>query len=92
VRSPQVLQWLQLPEGRDFSDWLEWLRLRENKKLMENEELPLVFRAQGSVGILDVVLALEEDLKSYQRDLQSGKIKPFKEVGDAKLVQEKQGR
>ena len=47
---------------------------------MEAEKQELVFRAQGSVGIIDLVLSLEEDLQQYQRDLHEGKIKPLKEV------------
>jgi hypothetical protein len=47
---------------------------------MEAEKQELVFRAQGSVGIIDLILGLEEDLKQYQKDLHEGKIKPLKEV------------
>lgn len=66
-----------------FSEWLADVRLRENKKLMESEELSLVFRAQGSVAVLDLIKTLEQDLTQYQRDLQAGQIKPLREVANA---------
>src|SRR3984893_11575125 len=80
--SHQVLQWLRTPEGSLFSEWLRDVRLRENKKLMEAEKQELVFRAQGSVGIIDLVLSLEEDLQQYQRDLHEGERKRLKEGAD----------
>lgn len=47
---------------------------------MEAEKKELVFRAQGSVGIIDLILSLEEDLKQYQKDLRDGKAQPIKET------------
>lgn len=47
---------------------------------MESASHELIFRAQGSVGILDLILGLEEDLKQYQHDVREGKCKPIKEV------------
>src|SRR5712664_1793543 len=82
-RAPEVLRWLRSPEGCLFSDWLDDVRLRENKKLMEAEKQELVFRAQGSVGIIDLIKSLEEDLRQYEKDVRDGKIKPLKEVPDA---------
>lgn len=80
ARSQEVLRWLHDPAGLLFSDWLSEIRLRENKKLMEAEEQALMFRAQGSVGMIDLILSLEDDLKQYQSDLREGKIKEIKEV------------
>jgi len=55
------------------------VRLRENKKLMESDVDAKVYRAQGSVGIIDLIVSLNEDLRDYERDVMSGKIKPLKE-------------
>lgn len=77
--SAAVLQWLNCPEGRLFSDWLEDVRLRENRKLMESEIDAKVYRAQGSVGVIDLIRSLPEDLRQYEKDVISGRIKPLKE-------------
>jgi hypothetical protein len=81
--SSALLRWLHSPEGVAFNEWITDVRLRENKKLMESEELPLVFRAQGSVGVCDLVLSLEDDLLQYELDVKEGRIKPLKEVASA---------
>jgi len=75
-----VLRWLDQAEGLLFSDWLADVRLRENKNLMESDNLVKVHRAQGSVGIIDLVLGLRNDLLQYERDVVDGKIEPLKEV------------
>lgn len=62
-----------------FSEWLAEVRLRENKKLMESEGQSQIFRAQGSVGILDLIKELPGDLRQYEKDVIAGKIKPLKE-------------
>jgi hypothetical protein len=47
---------------------------------MEGKQLEVVFRAQGSVGIIDLIKGLKEDLRDYQRDVRDGKSKPIKEA------------
>ena len=78
-----LLRFLHSPEGAAFSDWLKHIRLRENKKLMEGDKTEEIFRAQGSVAILDLVLELEEDLLTYERGVASKEFKPLKEVANA---------
>jgi len=75
-----MIRWLEAPEGKLFSEWLEDVRLRENKKLMESEKQELVFRAQGSVGVIDLIKSLKGDLKGYEKDLREGKVQPIREV------------
>ena len=80
LQAGPLLQWLHSPQGVVFNDWLRNVRLRENKNLMEGKELEMVFRAQGSVGILDLILGLEEDLHQYQEDVREGRCQPIKEI------------
>ena len=49
---------------------------------MESEKQELVFRAQGSVGIIDLIKSLPEDLRQYERDVHLGKVKALKEESD----------
>ena len=79
AHSAAVLKWMSEPEAHLFSEWLQDVRLRENKKLMESDVDAKVYRAQGSVGIIDLIVSLNEDLRDYERDVMSGKIKPLKE-------------
>lgn len=79
AHSSSLLGWLNQPEARLFNEWLRDLRLRENKKLMEASDEIKVFRAQGSVGIIDLILTLEDDLHQYISDVASGNVKPIKE-------------
>ncbi len=79
AHSAQVLSWLDDPAARLFSEWLKDVRLRENKKLMESKDTVDVHRAQGSIGIIDLVSGLKDDLREYERDVIAGKIKPLKE-------------
>jgi hypothetical protein len=74
-----MLRHLDSPEGRLFSEWLEGIRLREYKKLMEEKEIELVYRSQGSVGIIDLIRSLKEDLRDYQKDVREGRCSPLKE-------------
>ena len=67
------------PEAHLFNEWLQDVRLRENKKLMESDVDAKVYRAQGSVGIIDLIAGLNDDLRQYEQDVISGKIKPLKE-------------
>jgi hypothetical protein len=46
---------------------------------MESEVDAQVYRAQGSVGIIDLIFALKDDLRQYERDVMGGKIQPLKE-------------
>jgi len=46
---------------------------------MESEIDAKVYRAQGSVGIIDLIKSLPEDLRQYERDVIAGKITPLKE-------------
>ncbi len=46
---------------------------------MESEGQTQMFRAQGSVGILDLIKELPTDLRQYEKDVIAGKIKPLKE-------------
>lgn len=78
---------LASPEGDLFSDWLEDLRVRELRKLKEGLEVHAVYRAQGSVGILDVVLRIKEDLRRYEQDVMSGKANRIEEVPDGLVGQ-----
>src|SRR6266446_3480642 len=63
AHSAQVLSWLDDPAARLFSEWLKDVRLRENKKLMESKDTVDVHRAQGSIGIIDLVSGLKDDLR-----------------------------
>lgn len=74
-----LLRWLESPEGRLFSEWIGDMRLREYKKLMESKDNAEIFRAQGAVGILDVIRFLYEDLRNYQRDVLAGRVQPIRE-------------
>lgn len=53
--------------------------MREYKKLMEAEAPHELHRAQGAVGILDVLLKLKDDIKSYEQDVRAGRVSPLKE-------------
>lgn len=46
---------------------------------MESEIDAKVYRAQGSVGVIDLIRSLPEDLRQYEKDVISGRIKPLKE-------------
>jgi hypothetical protein len=74
-----MLRWLQEPEAVVFNEWLNDLRLRENKKLMEADDIVKVHRAQGSIGVIDLIRSMPDDLRQYERDVVSGKIQPLKE-------------
>lgn len=50
---------------------------------MESEKIEDVFRAQGSVGILDLILGMEDDMRKYQRDVLEKKVQPLAEVQHA---------
>ena len=63
-----------------FSEWLQDVRLRENKKLMESEVDAKVYRAQGSVGIIDLIFSLKDDLRQYEKDVILGKVQTIKET------------
>jgi hypothetical protein len=71
---------LATAEGRLFSDWLDDMLRREERKLHTKNEYTDVFRAQGSTSILNDILNLEEDLKQYGQDVSEGKIQPIKEA------------
>jgi hypothetical protein len=58
---------------------LKDVRLRENKALMEADSIVKVHRAQGSIGIIDLINSLRDDLKQYERDVRDGKCSPLKE-------------
>src|SRR6267378_4097704 len=79
AHSAQVLSWLDDPAARLFSSWLADVRLRENKQLMEGDNIVKVHRAQGSIGIIDLISGLKDDLREYERDIIAGKIRPLKE-------------
>jgi hypothetical protein len=79
AHSAAFLKWLDCPEARLFSEWLADVRLRENKKLMESKDTVDVYRAQGSVGVIDLISGLKDDLRDYEKDVISGKIRPLKE-------------
>jgi hypothetical protein len=80
MHSEAVLRWLDQEEGRLFSSWLLELHSRETRKLKDAEEMTEVFRAQGSVGILDVLMRIKEDLRRYLEDVRTGRCQPIKEV------------
>jgi hypothetical protein len=94
MHSAAVLKWLEEPEGRLFSSWLLELHSRETRKLKDAEETTDVFRAQGSVGILDVLMRIKEDLRRYERDVIEGRCQPIKEVPDGMVGrnQEEKGK
>jgi hypothetical protein len=68
------------PAARLFNEWLADVRLRENKQLMEGDNIVKVYRAQGSIGIIDLISSLRDDLRQYERDVIEGKIQPLKGV------------
>jgi hypothetical protein len=74
-----VLKWLESPEGRLFSEWIQDMRLREYRHLMESKDTAEIFRSQGAVGILDVIKNIAQDLKEYQRDVLAGRVQPIRE-------------
>jgi hypothetical protein len=55
------------------------VRLRENKALMEADSIVKVHRAQGSIGVIDLINSLRDDLRQYERDVLEGKCGPLKE-------------
>jgi hypothetical protein len=65
---------------------LKDVRLRENKKLMEGKELVDVYRAQGAVGIIDLLLTLESDLRTYERNVAEKRCQAIKETPNGELV------
>jgi len=46
---------------------------------MEGDNIVKIHRAQGSIGIIDLISSLREDLRQYERDVVEGKIRPLKE-------------
>ena len=74
AHSSSLLEWLSQPAAVLFNEWIQDLRLRENKKLMEASDEIKVFRAQGSVGILDLIMTLKEDLRQYDQDVSAGRV------------------
>jgi len=53
--------------------------LRENKKLMESKDVADLHRAQGSIGIIDLIFGLKDDLRQYEQDVLNKKIQTLKE-------------
>ena len=86
MHSAAVLSWLDQREGQLFSSWLLELHSRETRKLKDAEETPEIFRAQGSVGILDVLMRIKEDLRRYEQDVIAGRCQPIKETPAEKVV------
>jgi hypothetical protein len=80
AHSASQLQWLDSPEGHRFNEFLKDIRMRENKKLMESKDPVEIHRAQGSVGIIDLIFGLKDDLRQYERDVIDKKVQPLKEV------------
>ncbi len=74
-----MIRWLEQEETRRFSEWLSEIRLRENKKLMESKDVADLHRAQGSIGIIDLIFGLKDDLRQYEQDVLNKKIQPLKE-------------
>ena len=79
VHSAAVLRWLEDPAGVWFSSWLDDIRMREYHKLMEKVEPQELYRAQGSVGVIDLIKSLRADLHEYEKDVASGKVTALKE-------------
>jgi hypothetical protein len=80
AHSASFLQWWDSPEARRFSEFLGDIRLRESKKLMESKDVVELHRAQGSIGIIDLIFGLKDDLRQYERDVLDKKIQPLREV------------
>ena len=78
-RSAAMLRHLESSEGHLLLEWLLDTRLREYNKLMHSEEMVEMHRAQGAVGIIDLIKSLPDDLRQYERDVRDGKIQPLKE-------------
>ncbi len=74
-----MIRWLEQEETRRFSEWLSEIRLRENKKLMESKDVADLHRAQGSIGIIDLIFGLKDDLRQYEQDVLNKKIQTLKE-------------
>jgi hypothetical protein len=79
ARSAAMLRHLESSEGQLFIEWLTETRLREYTKLMHSKDMVEMHRAQGAVGIIDLIKSLSDDLRQYERDVVSGKVKPLKE-------------
>lgn len=47
--------------------------------MKDAKEVHDIFRAQGSVGILDVLMRVKEDLRAYLKDVAEGRAVPIKE-------------
>jgi hypothetical protein len=43
------------------------------------KEGTVVYRAQGGIGVIDLIKGLREDLRQYERDVREGKCSPLKE-------------
>jgi hypothetical protein len=69
---------LDEPAARLFNEWLDAIRVRENRILMEKEGT-VMYRAQGSIGVIDIIKGLRDDLRQYERDVREGKCVPLKE-------------
>jgi hypothetical protein len=78
-RSAAMLRHLESSEGQLLLEWLTELRQREYTKLLHSKDMVEMHRAQGSVGIIDLVKSLSDDFRQYERDVNSGKIQPLKE-------------
>jgi len=78
AHSALVLNWLDDPAARLFNEWLDAIRVRENRILMEKEGTE-VYRAQGGIGVIDLIRSLRDDLRQYERDVLEGKCSPLKE-------------
>jgi hypothetical protein len=84
MHSAGVLKWLDEPEGRIFSSWLLDLHSRETRRLKDSDKEIDVFRAQGSVGILDVLMRIKEDLRRYEKDVLEGRCQRIVDTPEVK--------
>lgn len=79
ARSAAMLRHLLSNEGQLFIDWLSETRMREYTKLMHSKDMVEMHRAQGAVGIIDLIKSLPDDLRQYERDVRDNKVRPLKE-------------
>lgn len=69
----RTLRWLEDQAGKQFNELiLEW-RDNEEKRLRGSTEDFEVYRAQGALKYLEMILKMPEEIKTYLHDVSTGK-------------------
>ena len=72
----RTLNWLEDPAGSQFSEMVHEWRDSEIRKLRASTEDFEVYRAQGALKYLDMIIDMSQEIKSYMHDVSMGKRKP----------------